>query len=222
VREVLQSGWVQTAGNMDFVNVSTSQTDNFGNAHIVQSTTGPQTLGYYASSNNGQKDLTGSKGHGQLNASLYSYLFGAGGVLLMPGSTTLSVLVSASGTYLPVSYFQSYTNLSSFLKTAASTVPANLLSAQLLVTELNFYFGRVNLSQDIYTPNVAGLTSAAQNSLAAHGIGPFVPISTLLSDAVTELLGAPNVASSSPDGVYQNALEVCFESINGNKQIYVV
>src|SRR5262249_50355654 len=142
VREVSQSGWAQTAGNVDFVNISTSQTDNFGNARIVQSTTGPQTLGYYANSTNGQKDLTGSKGHAQLSAGVYNYLFGSGGVLLMPGSTTLSVLVSASGTYLPVSYFQSYTNLSSFLKTATSATPANLLSAQLLVTELNVYFGR--------------------------------------------------------------------------------
>jgi hypothetical protein len=130
--------------------------------------------------------------------------------------------VSASGTYQPVSYFQSYTNLSNFLKTAASTNPANLLSAQLLVTELNIYFGRVNPSQYIYTPNVAGLTTSAQNSLAAHGIGTFVQISTLLSDTVTELLAAPNVASSSTEGVYENALELCFESINGNKQIFVV
>src|SRR5262249_47459027 len=164
------------------------------NAHIVQSTTGPQTLGYYANSNNGQKDLTGSgsKGHTQLTAGLYNYLFGVGGLLVKPGSTTLSVLVSASGTYQPLSYFQSYTNLSSFLKTAASTTPANLLSAQLLVTELNIYFGRVNPSQYIYTPSVATLTTASQNSLAAPGIGPFVKISTLLSAAVSELLAAPS------------------------------
>jgi hypothetical protein len=222
VREVSQSGWVQTAGNMDFANISTSQTDNFGNARIVQSTTGPQTLGYYANSGNAQKDLTGSRGHTQLSAGVYNYLFGTGGVLLMPGSTTLSVLVSASGTYLPVSYFQSYTNLSSFLKSAASTIPANLLSAQLLVAELNIYFGRVNPFQYISTPNVAGLTTSAENSLAAHGIGTFVQISTFLSDTVIGLLAAPNVASSSAVGVYQNALELCCESINGNKQIFVV
>jgi hypothetical protein len=222
VQEASQSGWVQTVGNMDLVNLSTSRTDNFGNAHIVQSTTGPQTLGYYANSANGQKDLTGSKGHTQLSAGVYNYLFGTGGVLVMPGSTALSVLVSASGTYQPVSYFQSYANLSSFLKTASSTIPANLLSAQLLVTELNIYFGRVNPSQYIYTPNVGALTTSAQSSLAAHGIGTFVQISTLLTDTVTELLAAPNVASSSTDGVYENALELCFESINGNRQIFVV
>ena len=114
------------------------------------------------------------------------------------------------------------TNRSSFLKTAASTIPANLLSAQLSVTELNIYFGRVNSSQYIYTPNVTGLTTSAQNSLGAHGIGTFVQISTLLSAAVSELLAAPNVGSSSTDGVYENALELCFESINGNKQSFVL
>jgi subtilisin family serine protease len=221
VREVAQSGWVQTVGNMDFLNISTSQTDNHGNAHVMQSTTGPQTLGYYANSANGQKDLTGSRGHTQLSAGVYNYLFGTGGVLLMPGSTTLSVLVGPSGTYQPVSYFQSYTNLTGFLK-IASINPANQLSAQLLVTELNVYFGRLNPLQYIYTPNVTGLTTSAQNSLAANGIGTFVQISTLLRDTVTELLAAPNVASSSTDGVCENALELCFESINGNKQVFVL
>jgi hypothetical protein len=206
---------------MDFVNISMSQTDNIGNAHLVQSATGPQTLGYYATSANGQKDLTGAKGHTQLIAGLYNYLFGTGGVLLMPGSTTLSVLVSAKGTYEPVSYFRSYANLSSFLKTAASTTPANLLSAQVLVTELNIYFGRVNSSQYIYTPSVTGLTTAAPTSLAPHGIGTFVQISTVTSATVSELLAAPNVTLSTTDGVCENALAAVFDSINGNKQIFV-
>jgi hypothetical protein len=222
VRQVSQSGWVQTAGNVDLANLGTSQTDNFGNARVVQSATGPQTLGYYANSNSGQKDLTGSKGHSQLSAGVFNYLFGSGGMLVKPGSTTLSVLVSAGGAYQPLSYFQSYANLSNFLRTAAATNPANLLSAQLLVTELNIYFGRVNPSQYIYMPNVAGLTTAAQNSLAAAGIGSFVRVSALLSDTVSELLAAPSAASSSTDGAYENALELCLESINGNRQVFVV
>jgi hypothetical protein len=222
VRQAAQSGWVQTVGNVDLVNLSTSQTNNFGNAHVVQSTMGPQTLAYYANSSNGQRDLTGAKGHSQVSAGLYNYLFGAGGLLARPGSTTLSVLVSASGAYQPLSYFQSYTNLSNFLRTASSTNPANLLSAQLLVTELNIYFNRVNPSQYIYTPNVASMTTAAQNSLAAHGIGPYVRISALLSATVTELLAAPGAASGSTDGVFENALGLCLASVNGNRQVFVV
>jgi hypothetical protein len=219
VREVTQTGWVQTVGDKDFLNVSTSQTDNFGNAHIVQSTTGPDTKGYYASSSGGRIDLTGSKSGTALLSGVSSFI----NTQLSKDSTHL-VLVDANGNYLLKSSFTgagSYAYLSNFLGSAGASNMANMVSAQLLTTELNVYFGRMNPSQYVYTPNVPGLTSAFQGALAANGIGTFVPIQTLITKTISELLAYPVILGSSPQYNYANGLELIFDAINNNKQIFV-
>jgi hypothetical protein len=219
LREVSQSGWVQTVGNIDFVNVSTNQTDNFGNAHIVQSTTGPLTLGYYANASNGEADLTGSKS----GTVLLTPVTNAINANLSKDSTHL-VLVNPDGSYVLKSAFTgsgSYTNLSNFLRSASSSNGSSMLSAQLLATELNIYFGRVNPNQYIYVPNVPGETSDFQSALAANGIGTFVQIQTVINKTVAELLAYPVVSGTSSQANYVNGLELIFDGINGNKQIFV-
>jgi hypothetical protein len=226
LREVSQSGWVQTVGNLN-VTTSVNVVDNFGNAHVTTSPLGPLTLGYYGSASNGRKDLTGSTTGTTLLAGVYNYLFGPSGVLVKPGSTTLSVLVDGSGSYKPLSFFQSYANLANFLNNASATNMAYMLSAQLLTTELNIYFGRVNPSQYIYIPNVSGMSSADLNALHSPpgGLsavsGNFVQIQAALTDAIQALVAYPNTTATATQRYYEEALKNMFNSINNNGNIFV-
>jgi hypothetical protein len=252
IKEVVPSGSIATTPNPVTVSIAYSATtdstpsvagrygytdkSNFGDAPVGQSTTGPLTLGYYTN-NNGANDLTGSKTGTKLLGGVYNYLFGIRGqqyngvyatqngvfVRFYQGSpSSYSVLVDGSGNYLSLAFFQSYANLSAFLKGANASNSANMLSAQLLTTELNVYFNRVNPLQYIYTPNVPGINSAYENQLVAHSDGPFVQIQKLVTDAINELTAAPHPTSGSSDQVYEIALELCFDGINNNKQIFVV
>jgi hypothetical protein len=108
------------------------------------------------------------------------------------------------------------------LRSASATNMSTMLSAQLLATELNVYFARVNPNQYIYTPNVPGLTTAFQSALAANGIGTFVQIQTVINKTITELLAYPVVLGTSSQGNYANGLELIFDGINGNKQLFVL
>jgi hypothetical protein len=66
------------------------------------------------------------------------------------------------------------------------------------------------------------MTLSYQQSLAANGIGNFVQIQTLINKTINELEVAPSPASGSAAATYEMALEICFDSINNNKQIFVV
>jgi hypothetical protein len=185
-----------------------------------QSSGGPLSKGYYASSQSGEKDVTGSTSGTTLLTSLYSTVFQTW--LANPNKSGYTVLVDSKGNYVSQSYFQSYKNFSSFLSGATTNPASNLLSAQLVATELNVYLGRLNPQEYIYTPNVSGMTPSYQQSLAANGIWNFVQIQTLINKTISELEIAPNPASGSAAATYETALEICFDSINNNKQIFVI
>src|SRR5207244_947782 len=73
------------------------------------------------------------------------------GVLVKPGSTTLSVLVDNGGAYKALSWFKTYANIKSFLAGYANaTNMANMLSAQLLTTEFNICLGKVDPTKSVY------------------------------------------------------------------------
>jgi sporulation-control protein spo0M len=93
VREVLQSGWTQIAGDHDFVNVSTNQTDNFANAEVLGKNMAA-TLGFW--SNKGQTLIKSSTfGTGSALANFlkvtYGSVFTTGGGTLFTGSTNADV-----------------------------------------------------------------------------------------------------------------------------------
>src|SRR5262249_29686523 len=122
--------------------------------------------GFYANKN-GQALLTGAPGGTTLSAGVYNALFAPTTGLLANGDTN-SVLVDANGNALTLSFFSSYANVKSFLQNQGSM--ANKLSIQLLTTEFDVFFSKIDALSSIYVPAIAGMPQNLEDSLVAHDV----------------------------------------------------
>jgi hypothetical protein len=130
--------------------------------------------------------------------------------------------VDANGSYEPLSFFSSYSNVESYLKNATATNMAYMLSAQLLVTEFNICLGRDDALASIFLPAVPGMDQAHLDALAAHGItGNVVQVQAILNAAIAELKSAPYTPGGSADRTYEEALKDIFDAINNNLPIFM-
>jgi hypothetical protein len=160
------------------------------------------------------------------------------GVLVKPGSTTLSVFVNSAGVYQTLASFQSYANVKNLLAGYANaTNMANMLSAQLLTTEFNIALGYVNPTVSIQVSTVTipstgqHMSSTLQHSLTSNGItatdGGAASIQALITAAISQLVANPNTNYSNPTAAqtairnFQEALKDCFDAINNNQPIFI-
>ncbi len=167
---------------------------------------------------NGENALTGSKTGTTLT--LYSSLI----LVLDPKGTGTTALVDSFGNHLSDTFFQSYSNIQSFLTGGGSNM-ANKLSQQLLTTELNVNLGYVNSTTNIYVPAVGTLSSTLQNSLSTNGVSNsagVANIQNILNAAITELATDPNPAPGSADAIFQEALMDCLAAVNNNEDIFIL
>jgi hypothetical protein len=238
--------WTATYNNDGNNNTAPDQ----GGAAEKEAVQNGLTLGYY-SNKNGQAALTGTTTGKTLLPSVYNALFGianvpysgvtpkVNGVLVKPGSTTLSVLVNGSGTYQTLASFQTYANVQSFLLNATATNMAYMLSAQLLTLEFNVTLGYVvpTVSIQVSSVTLPGTTthmsSTLQHSLTVKPTGAtsWSPITTtdggaaniqaIMNAAIASLIAAPNTVNSGGDRTFQEALKDCMDGINNNQSIFI-
>jgi hypothetical protein len=182
--------------------------------------------GYYTNKN-GQAELTGSQTGSVISTPLYNGLVAA----LDPNNTGHLALVDANGNYLSDTFLQTYSNVQSFLKSANASNMANMLSAQLLVTEINIVLGKVDATTSIFVPAVGttdtgqALSSTLQDSLTTNGVSNpsgIASIQDLLNASIAELLAHPSTVSASLDSTFQEALKDCFDAINSNEAIFIL
>jgi hypothetical protein len=134
-------------------------------------------------------------------------------------------LVDANGNYLSDTFLQSYANVKSFLKSATGSNMANMLSAQLLTTELDVLLGKVNVTSNIYVPAVGTLSLNLQDSLVANDVSTasgVANIQNIVNAAIAELLADPHPASGSADAAFQEALKDCMDGITNNQAIFIL
>ena len=178
----------------------------------------------YFASNFGQKELTGSRSGRTLSVKLYNGLVAA----LDPNGTGHLSLVDSHGNFLPDTFLRSYSNLKAFLRGASAANAANMLSAQLLTTELNVLLDKVDPTTSILVPAITGITPALQESLATNGVtdsSGAAKIEDLLTAAITELNAVRASSAVDPvssDSIFETALKECFGAINNNQQIFIL
>jgi hypothetical protein len=133
--------------------------------------------------------------------------------------------VDSNGNYLSDTFLQSYSNVKSFLRSANASNMANMLSAQLLTTELNAILGNVNATTSIFTPMVSGLSSTLQNSLVTNGVSTasgVANIQNILDASIAQLIADANPAHGSADATFDEALKDLLDAINSNEVIFIV
>ncbi|HEY7153864.1 MAG TPA: peroxidase family protein, partial [Gemmataceae bacterium] len=195
--------------------VTNLQSDVFLNPQLSQqNATGKGFFG----NKNGEAALTGSTTGTTLTASIYNGLIAA----LDPKGTGTTVLVDANGNNVSDTFLQSYGNVQSFLQSATGSNMANMLSAQLLTTELNVLLGQVNPTTSIFTPVVSTLTPTLQNSLVTNNVSTasgVANIQNILDASIAQLLADANGSS---DATFDEALKDCLDAINKNEIIFIV
>jgi hypothetical protein len=184
-----------------------------------------KTRGYYTTTN-GRTELTGSATGTQLSSTIYNGLVAA---LTKPGDSSHLVLVDASGNYLSASFLQSYSNLKSFLN-SVSLNAANLLSVQLLTTELNILLSKIDGTASVFVPAVTvpgtnlnlgtGIQAVLQNQGVTNPSG-IASMQDILNASIAELLAAPKPTFGSGDILYEGALTALFVGINYNEAIFI-
>jgi hypothetical protein len=176
----------------------------------------------------GQAALTGSTSNTTLSTALYNSLVAT---LANPNKPGYLVLVDANGNYEPDSFLLLYSNVQSFLKHATATNMANMLSAQLLTTELNVFLGYVDPTTSIFVPAVTipgttqTLSSVLQNALVTDDVstaGGVANIQNILDASIAELAADPNAVAGDPFRILDEALKDCLDGINANESIFIV
>jgi hypothetical protein len=240
--EVQQSGWFQTsvnppsivAGPGGFGDGSTVTGVDFGNVSLAN--TGGLGLGFW-SSKNGQAVLNSSTG----NLTIETYNGAAVSTVIDVNLSSLAVADSlnlvqyakgVASAFDPTTYAQ----FRSWLLGATATDMAYALSAQLIVTAFDIYYGYVNASAWVDI-NLAGLAISISDLNAAYaanggsllGSGPLVDaagfsqISSILN-AANMVLGTSagdNTVASSSLRAYEQALLTVLSDINSNLVIAV-
>lgn len=206
--------WVQTGGGSYTDNAKSIIVDvgdlNFANAHIVSHN--EYTIGFYK--NNG-------------GASLFNSLSPA------DQASTLATLnaLGARRSNGSLATFSSYKDVQTFLGNATATNMANMLSAQLIATQLNVLYGVDGISGstaiDFALATIPGSGTPLPSSLIAalhskFGADNFVTINDLIQAAKASLASDPNTTASGPARTLQEALKDCFDSINNGQSIFLV
>jgi hypothetical protein len=239
------SNWIQTGGGnydydgylQDFYTETEAATgQDFANVHLTAHN--GLTIGFFANSN-GEAALTGAKTGKYVNGDIVQFLNN----LENTSHPGMSVLVDSSGNYVPMSSLGTYSVLQKLLKTNATNM-ATMLSAQLLATDLNCYFGQLPSATGVLktgittteTIDVARVTlpgtstllsSDLLGSLQTNGVtggvqDDYVTIQGLIDAAVTSLSADSYTVAAGPDRVFQEALKDCFDAINNGETIFVV
>jgi hypothetical protein len=197
--------------------ITNLQSDVFLNPQVSQQNAVGK--GFFTNKN-GEAALTGSNQGTTLSTGLYNSLIAA----LDPNNTGTTALVDAFGNHLSDAFFQSYSNIRSFLTGGGSNM-ANRLSQQLLATEFNVLLGNVNAATSIYVPAVTipgttqTLSSTLQNSLIANGVSTASGVANIQA-MMNASIAALN--SANPDATFLEALKDCFDAINNNEAIFIL
>jgi hypothetical protein len=217
---------------------------------VTTSTGSPMPLSFYIGAG-GQQALM-DPATGDLVASVYNALFGipgqsylgqtptSTGALVLPGSTTLSVLVNASVTYLPLSFFQTYGNVQSYLQTSATTNMANSLSAQLMTAEFNVALGFLPSAEQLdlapgpwintWQGNRFGaallndmnvwVKSFSTLGLTAPSSQGFIAAQAVVDDAIAMLVNDPKTVVASTARVLEEALKIILDGADNDLAIF--
>jgi hypothetical protein len=159
------------------------------------------------------------------------------GALVKPGSTTLSVLVNANGTYQTLAFFQSYANVQSFLKNATATNMTYMLSAQLLTMEFSVALGKVNPNTLLFLgagsaintwsnngqgSNLQGNLNSGASTYGLTGTNSsgFISLQSIMNYAIQMLINYPSATSSSAARTFEEVLKIVLDAANNDLAIF--